>query len=343
MTCLHLNKMKNRLSQLVGLRNDVEQTFDNEISLKESTFQSVEAWKSLWRRHDSKLYKVTDEIKNLVKEMQDIEKQFDQLKGSRRQSIINELQIEIDQEVDQLINDQKYKEMFSTVVPIKSSIKYDDASYRSIKMRISEKVDWRYPGLELGSLHKELTRSLTSCDPLYVCDEANNYSDLINSIQLKMTVWTSTRLDDNIKQFNNIYQTRLRKYLIKEKKLDRLPQQQFGFVFSWEFFNYLTTDIVKKYLTQIYDLMRDGGYLMFGYNNCDRECGARSVELMAQSWNTERDLVSFLKELGFADVKAYTIDNDDIVYSEISWIEATKPGELKTIKAHPVLPVVRRR
>lgn len=328
--------MQNRLSQLVGLRNDVKKTFDHEISLRESTFQSVESWKGLWRRHDSKLYKVTDQIKNLVKEMQNIEKQFDQLTASRKQSIVNELQIEINQEVDQLINNQKYKEMFSTVVPITSGIKYSDESYRSIKMRISEKVDWRYPGLELGSLHKELTRSLTSCDPLYMCDETNNCFYDINQ-------WYSTRLEENIRQFNTIYQNRLRKYFIKEKKLDRLPQHQFGFVFSWEFFNYLTTDIVKNYLTQIYDLMRDGGYLMFGYNNCDRECGARSVELMAQSWNTERDLVEFLKELGFVDVKAYTIDNDDIVYPEISWIEAAKPGELRTVKAHPVLPTVRRR
>ena len=329
--------MKNRLSQLVGLRNDIEATFDNEISLRESTFHSVELWKKLWRRHDSELYKVTKEIKNLVKEMLEIERQFDQLKYSRKESIINDLQIEINQEVSYLIDNQSYKENFCKVIPVKSMIEYDTETYNKIKIRISETIDWQYPGLEIGSLHKELTKVLTSCDPLYIFDETNEYSP--SDVSYSMPIQRSSRLEDNISQFNKLYQRRLRKYV----NLDKLPQRQFGFVFSWEFFNYLNKDITKQYLTQVYGLMRDGGHLIFGYNNCNNVSGARAAEGFEQSWNTEQDLVSFLKELGFINIKGYTIDNDHILHSQVSWIEAIRPGVLKTVKAHPVSPSVHKR
>ena len=70
---------------------------------------------------------------------------------------------------------------------------------------------------------------------------------------------------------------------------------------------------------------------MFSYNNGERYSCAKFVEEGYMSYMPKNLLVSLAANLGF-NITA-TFDEEDT----ISWIEITKPGELKTIKAHQVL------
>ena len=80
-------------------------------------------------------------------------------------------------------------------------------------------VDWRYPGLEIGCRDGHWTKYMVGCDPLYVVDVFQEF------------------LDSTKAGYPEEYQQRLRSYLIKDHNLSALPQDQFGFVFSWNYFN----------------------------------------------------------------------------------------------------------
>jgi phospholipid N-methyltransferase len=194
------------------------------------------------------------------------------------------------------------------------SLYIDDQTKTILRARISKLVDWRFPGLEIGPGDGVWTRKLVACDPLYLADIHQEF------------------LDSTLSQFNSQYQKRLRAYLIRDNDLSSLPQNQFGFVFAWNVFNYLPLNEIEQYLKSIYDLLRPGGTLLFSYNNSGRVLGAAERAEVGVACHTPKNLLlPTIQELGYAT----TGDFDAPPY--VSWLELTKPGELKTSKAHPVL------
>jgi hypothetical protein len=99
-------------------------------------------------------------------------------------------------------------------------------------------------------------------------------------------------------------------------------------------------DVIKKYLTSFFDLLRAGGTVMFSYNNCDYIEGVELAEQGQQSYAPKRHIISMLKEIGYEISQTYDLDNIDTKVKKISWIEARRPGELTSVKAHSVLGAV---
>jgi len=186
--------------------------------------------------------------------------------------------------------------------------------------RLRNYADWHYPGLELGCRTGAWTQYLVGCDPLYLVDLDQQFLDIASS------------------QFNELYQARLRKYQIKllplqnENNLDQLPANQFGFIFSWEYFNYLALSTCKYYLEQAFKLLRPGGVMMFSFNDGDTPNGAAYAENGAQSYLPKSHLLRICNELGFELVNSESYDS-----GVINWLEIRKPGTLATIKAHQAL------
>lgn len=174
-------------------------------------------------------------------------------------------------------------------------------------------VDWRFPGLEIGCRDGHWTKYLVSCDPLYITDVFQEF------------------LDSTSSNYPTEYQQRLRPYLIENQNLSMLPQNQFGFVFSWNFFNYLTLANIKHYLTQVHDLLRPGGTFMFSYNNADLAASAAYADSYFMSYAPKHLLIPICEELGYEVIGATDIE------PAVSWLEIRKPGTLKMIKAHQVL------
>lgn len=182
-----------------------------------------------------------------------------------------------------------------------------------IRTAIDLYVDWRYPGLEIGCRDGEYTKYMVGCDPLYITDVHQEF------------------LDNTMSKFPPEYQRRLRPYQIREMDLSMLPENQFGFIFSWNFFNYLTLDSIYNYLTQCMKLLRPGGTLMFSYNNADMPAPAAYADSYFMSYVPKSSLIPMCKNLGFEVVSSTDLE------PAVSWVELRKTGELKMIKAHQVL------
>jgi SAM-dependent methyltransferase len=182
-----------------------------------------------------------------------------------------------------------------------------------LKTKIQLYTDWKYPALEIGCRDGEWTQYLVAADPLYIIDK---YDEFLKSTSSK---------------FAPEYQRRLRPYTLVNHDLSPLPQHQFGFIFSWGYFNYISMDTFKKYLQQVFDLLRDGGVFMFSYNDGDTTAGAGMAENFAQTYVPKSVLIPFIQSLGFEIINDFHNGNN------IQWLEIKKPGTLSTVKAHQVM------
>ena len=113
------------------------------------------------------------------------------------------------------------------------SIKADESFDNTLAQRINLYSNWQYPALEIGCRDGEWTKLLVASDPLYIADVFPEF------------------LSSAVQQFPPLYQGRVRKYLIHDfYKISNLPKNQFGLIFSYNFFNYLSVDSIKQFLIQ---------------------------------------------------------------------------------------------
>jgi len=175
-----------------------------------------------------------------------------------------------------------------------------------IRSRIGFYTDWRFPGLEIGPGDGAWTDMLVACDPLYLIDHND-----------ECLVTTKS-------QFSPKYQNRLRCYTNRGEGLHMLPQDQFGFVFSWNTFNYFSFNQIHDYLGDIWDVLRPGGACMFSYNNAERPLCARRAEDLLMTFVPKSMLVGMLEGFGFKQIKTQDVD------STVSWVEFRKPGQLES-------------
>jgi SAM-dependent methyltransferase len=184
--------------------------------------------------------------------------------------------------------------------------------------RIRACTNWKYPALEIGCRDTNLTQYMVAADPLYIADPCQEF------------------VDSTMKVFNSEYQRRLRPYVFPDHDLGALPAGQFGFVLSWNYLNYCSMRTVKKYITQVKDLLRPGGTFIFSYNNGDLPGCIDLAEMFFMGYVPRSQLLPWCRDLGLE------ISADHVQQDTISWLELRKPGKLETIKLHQVLGEIRR-
>ena len=191
--------------------------------------------------------------------------------------------------------------------------------------RIRLYIDWHYPGLEIGPVDGLLTPHLVGCDPLYLADASQDH------------------LDVSVAQFPEEYVNRVRSYLVDYSKenqtLLQLPSEQFGFIFSWNYFNYLPFAIISRYLQDAYALLAPGGVFMFGFNDASMVNGAKHAEFSGMSYVTQKLLIDAATNIGYEILS--TTHRFDCGWHNISWLEIKKPGVLSTIKAHQTMGIIK--
>jgi hypothetical protein len=179
----------------------------------------------------------------------------------------------------------------------------------SLIQRINLNSNWQYPALEIGCRDGEWTKYLIASDPLYISDVYDEF--LISAVQ----------------QFPKLYQGRVKKYTIKDYyKIPNLPKNQFGFIFSFNFFNYLSLDSIKQLLIQSNEWLRPGGKILFTYNNADMPSAASYAENYFMTYVPKSILIPLAESIGFETI--YSFDTEPAH----SIIEFKKPGQLKSIK-----------
>lgn len=200
---------------------------------------------------------------------------------------------------------------------IQGGFEIDDSNI--VKNRIAALTSWQYPALEIGCRDGEWTQYMNAADPLYVVDQFPEF------------------LESMANRFNQQFVNRMRRYHLIDHNLTMLPAGQFGFVFSWGYFNYVSLDTMKHYLRQVMDLLRPGGTFLFTYNDGDTPQGAGMAEGMGQTYMPKSILIPLCESIG------YKILNESSFSSHIHWIEIGRAGELATVKAHQVLGQIKRK
>ena len=159
---------------------------------------------------------------------------------------------------------------------------------------------------------------MTGMDPFFI---ASKDLDVVHNIN---------------QQFHPMYQRRIRVYNYENADFSQLPHNTFGFVFSWNYFEFLPYDIIDKYLASIYDLLLPGGIMFLSYADCLLEKTATKFENSYYCYMTKELLT------GLADKNGFDLLKEEHYQYRTSWAIIKKPGELpKGIKQVPSLGYVK--
>jgi SAM-dependent methyltransferase len=196
-----------------------------------------------------------------------------------------------------------------TIFNMRISTKFNDISM--FKARLLRYVSWHYAGLIIRPGKETFIDDMVGADPLYVADINHEFLETITD------------------KFSDVYQRRLRKYVVKEESeniLQALPDNQFGLVFAYNYFNFRPFEIIKQYLTEIYAKLKPGGVLILTFNDCDRASAVILVEHYFCCYTPGYLLRDLAVSIGYQIEFSW---NDE---GPTTWLELRKPGKLTSIK-----------
>jgi hypothetical protein len=187
-----------------------------------------------------------------------------------------------------------------------------------LKSRLSKYASWQSPGMIIHPGRESYIDVMIANDPLYLIDDRHELLDLAEN------------------RFNELYQSRLCKYVITENLVDEpilgvIPDHQFGLCLVYNYLNFRPFEVIKQYLKELYQKLRPGGVLIITINDCDRAPGVKLVE---QKWcyYTPLNLVlEYSRSLGY-DIEFTWSDG-----GASTWIEMRKPGEFLSLRGGQAL------
>lgn len=186
-----------------------------------------------------------------------------------------------------------------------------------IKSRVMAHSDYHYAGMIIRPGLEDWIEHMVACDPLYVVDTNHD-------------MFTPTK-----EKFNELYQSRLRYYAIRESDsqpmMNQLPTSQFGFCLAYNFFQYKPFEIMRAYLREIYGLLRPGGVLAMTYNDCDRKGAVELAERSFTCYTPGRMILAICESIGFVIEQNYRLD------AAANWVELRRPGQLISLRGGQTL------
>jgi len=185
------------------------------------------------------------------------------------------------------------------------------------RTRIVKYNSWQHPAMIIRPGQETYINELVASDPLYLVDESHDL------------------LLPALSQFNEQYQQRLRTYAVNERSgeeiLGKLPNSQFGLVFAYNFFNFRPFEVIKTYLTEIYQKLRPGGMLVMTFNDCDRDKGVVLVEQHFCCYTPGYLVRELAQSLGYQIAFSWTDQGPT------TWIELQKPGNFVSLRGGQAL------
>ena len=186
-----------------------------------------------------------------------------------------------------------------------------------LRTHLKNLTDWRIPGMIIRPGLETYIEDMVPMDPLYVVDHD---PELIQPA---------------INKFTPEYQRRLREYVINDWAdgpiLGQLPDNQFGAIFAYHYFNHKPIPVICQYLEEFYQKLRPGGSVIMTYNNCDLAHGVIRAEHTWMLYTPRRLIEQHAINLGFELIEAYDGKGD------VSWLEFKKPGEIVSIRGGQTL------
>ena len=193
----------------------------------------------------------------------------------------------------------------------------DDETLNFYQGRLIKYSGWKFPAMIIRPGLEVFIDSMVACDPLYLIDESH---DLLEPAMTK---------------YNEVYQRRLRPYVVNEKQslpiLDKLPNSQFGLVFAYNFLNFRPFEIIKRYLIEIFEKLRPGGVLIITFNNCDSSKGVDLVERHYCCYTPGYLILELANSLGYECLLTHNEEGPS------TWVELKKPGAMVSLRGGQAL------
>lgn len=287
---------------------------------------------SLGKNVDREIEKITYLVKNeslqfenfsqtLEEKRQDIQQSFDAFEQD-----LNDLKHQIRLLVEQTEKhwfQESYK-MFEqemnneTLADIKfRKPKITEETENFFHARLRRYNGWTHPAIIIRPGFESYINELVGCDPLYLVDVKHEF------------------FKPAVSAFNETYQKRLRTYAVNEnydqKILKHLPDNQFGLIFAYNFFNFRPLELLRHWLNECYEKLRPGGTLIITINDCDRTKGVLLVEQRYCCYTPGNMVTQLATSMGFEN--SFTWHDQ----GPSTWIELKKPGEYKSLRGGQAL------
>lgn len=192
-----------------------------------------------------------------------------------------------------------------------------DESRMHVSARVKRHGDWKHAGLIIRPGVDVWTDDLVGCDPLYLIDRD---MDLLRP---------------TVERFPIQYRGRLRTYLLNDSNdgpiLKAIPNGQFAFCLVYYFFNFMPFEMIKTYLTEIYEKLKPGGTLAFTFNDCDLPGGVIMMENHFMCYTPGKLLMSLAENIGYEVFHTHHLDK------ACAWTELRKPGTLTSLRGGQAL------
>ena len=199
-----------------------------------------------------------------------------------------------------------------------SNLLHNDKTKQVLFDTIDTYISSQYAALQISPGYGDVTEHILAGTPLYIVDDDEA---VLTHFQGEF--------------FNETMRRRTNFYVVDDNDADplsALPQAQIGFCVIVDYFNFKTVEIIEKYLSSVYKVLRPGGHVVFTFNNCDYPKAIDKVDEMYYCYTTESEMQDVCKKLGYEIIKLVARDYDELE-NGISWLEIKKPGELSTIRA----------
>jgi len=285
----------NHITHVVTKHADQDQTVSNNIT---KVFDEI----------TSGIARYSAEIETLK---QDLRSKISQLESEYLANSLHVYQEEMIHETEDYLQNSQ------TSTYLGRRMRIDDEDNLILQARLKNLTDWRVPGMIIHPGIETYIEDMIPLDPLYVVDHH----------------WELMR--PAVSKFTPEYQRRLREYVINDWAdgpiLDKLPNNQFGAIFAYHYFNHKPMPIICKFLTEFYEKLRPGGSVLMTYNNCDLAHGVVRAEHVWMLYTPRRLIEQHAIELGFELTHAYD------GRGEVSWLEFRKPGDIISIRGGQTL------
>jgi len=308
-----------KLSELVELRNQLEQLDVDQAKLN----AQIDLNKIMFVAQASTN---ADLLTKLQTNYQQVQTDFDQFKVTAQQ-ILSDLNKQINEQASYWFQesyrlyDQEMSKFETTDYILNRRLTMPIDAMELIRGRLRMHANWKYPGMIIRPGLENFVEELVCYDPLYLVDQSHDL--LLPCLQ----------------KFNPLYQNRLRSYSIKESLnlpiLEKIPNNQFGVVFAYNFFNFKPLDLMRRYLTEIYQKLRPGGILIMTFNDGDQRRAVEEVENHFACYTPGRLVKEMSHSIGYTEVFRWSHPNEASMC-----IELKKAGDLASLRGGQTLAIV---
>jgi len=299
------------LSQLVQFKNQID-----DLKVDPVGSEAVRHLENIVHHVSNNHIRVESDIRNVTQDLDLVKQSVDQFRQSFA-NVSRSLQHMVESQ-DSVMYDHSmrvYQEEFSqdTVeLILNRQLPIDQESENIMLARVKSYADWRLPGMIIRPATQDYIDSMVSLDPLYLVDR------------------DAELLEPAKQRYLPEYQRRLRLYTIndhgKRPIFKNFPENQFGLIFAYNYFNYKPLSVIDNYLAELYQLLRPGGVLIFTYNNCDLWHCVSFAEKNFMCYTPGVKIWNLAHKHGYE----VTFEHNGLL--DAKWIELKKPGEIASIK-----------